>query len=229
MNYMLSATDPVGMSFWLISMAMVAATVFFLIERDRVSGKWKTSLTVAGLVTLIAAVHYFYMRDVWVSTGESPTVYRYIDWLLTVPLLIIEFYLILSAITKVPTGVFWRLLAGSLIMLIAGFAGEVNPDYLVSGFVVGMLGWLWIMYEIFMGEASKINAASGNAIAQKAYSAMRMLVTVGWAVYPLGYVFGYFMGATNPDTLNLIYNVADLWNKIAFGLVIWAAAVASSE
>tara|TARA_B110000483_G_scaffold77522_1_gene96516 strand:+ start:7697 stop:8329 length:633 start_codon:yes stop_codon:yes gene_type:complete len=210
-------------------MAMVAATVFFLIERDRVSGKWKTSLTVAGLVTLIAAVHYFYMRDVWVSTGESPTVYRYIDWLLTVPLLIIEFYLILSAITKVPTGVFWRLLAGSLIMLIAGFAGEVNPDYLVSGFVVGMLGWLWIMYEIFMGEASKINAASGNAIAQKAYSAMRMLVTVGWAVYPLGYVFGYFMGATNPDTLNLIYNVADLWNKIAFGLVIWAAAVASSE
>ena len=229
MNYILSASDPVGMSFWLISMAMVAATVFFLIERDRVSGKWKTSLTVAGLVTLIAAVHYFYMRDVWVSTGESPTVYRYIDWLLTVPLLIIEFYLILSAITKVPTGVFWRLLAGSLIMLTAGFAGEVNPDYLVSGFVVGMLGWLWIMYEIFMGEASKINAASGNAIAQKAYSAMRMLVTVGWAVYPLGYVFGYFMGATNPDTLNLIYNVADLWNKIAFGLVIWAAAVASSE
>ena len=229
MNYILSATDPVGMSFWLISMAMVAATVFFFIERDRVSGKWKTSLTVAGLVTLIAAVHYFYMRDVWVATGESPTVYRYIDWLLTVPLLIIEFYLILSAITKVTTGVFWSLLAGSLIMLIAGFAGEVNPDYLVSGFVVGMLGWLWIMYEIFMGEASKINAASGNAIAQKAYSAMRMLVTVGWAVYPLGYVFGYFMGAADPDTLNLIYNVADLWNKIAFGLVIWAAAVASSE
>ena len=138
----LSASDPVGMSFWLISMAMVAATVFFLIERDRVSGKWKTSLTVAGLVTLIAAVHYFYMRDVWVATGETPTVYRYIDWLLTVPLLIIEFYLILSAITKVPAGVFWRLLAGSLIMLFAGFAGEVNPAYVVSGFVVGMLGWI---------------------------------------------------------------------------------------
>ena len=145
------------------------------------------------------------------------------------PLLIIEFYLILSAITKVPTGVFWRLLAGSLIMLVAGFAGEVNPAYVVSGFVVGMLGWIWIMYEIFMGEASKINAASGNAIAQKAYGAMRMLVTVGWAIYPLGYVLGYFMGATDPDTLNLWYNIADLWNKIAFGLVIWAAAVADSE
>jgi len=147
----LSANDPVGMSFWLISMAMVAATAFFFLERDRVSGKWKTSLTVAGLVTLIAAVHYFYMRDVWVSTGETPTVYRYIDWLLTVPLLIIEFYLILSAITKVPVGVFWRLLAGSLVMLFAGFVGEVNPAYNVSGFWIGMLGWAWIIWEIFKG------------------------------------------------------------------------------
>ena len=83
MNGNLSVSDPVGVSFWIISMAMVASTAFFFLERDRVSGKWKTSLTVAGLVTLIAAVHYYYMRDVWVGSGESPTVFRYIDWLLT--------------------------------------------------------------------------------------------------------------------------------------------------
>jgi len=94
----LDSSDFTGMSFWLISMALVASTVFFLIERDRVAAKWKTSLTVSGLVTLIAAVHYFYMRDVWVSTGTSPTEFRYIDWLLTVPLLMVEFFLILSAI-----------------------------------------------------------------------------------------------------------------------------------
>ena len=83
----LMADDYVGISFWLISMALVAATAFFFLETQRVSAKWKTSLTVSGLVTLVAAVHYFYMRDVWVSTGETPTVYRYIDWLITVPLL----------------------------------------------------------------------------------------------------------------------------------------------
>ena len=102
----LTVSDPVGVSFWLISMAMVAATVFFLVERDRVSAKWKTSLTVVGLVTLIAAVHYFYMRDVWVSTNDTPTVFRYIDWLLTVPLQMVEFYLILAAVTAVSVGVF---------------------------------------------------------------------------------------------------------------------------
>ena len=117
MDKILEPTDFVGVSFWLISMAMVAATAFFFLERGRVDGKWKTSLTVAGLVTGIAAVHYFYMRDVWVFTGESPTVYRYIDWLLTVPLQIIEFYLILAAIAIVPVAVFWRLLIASIVIL----------------------------------------------------------------------------------------------------------------
>ena len=122
----LKQDDFVGISFWIISMALVAATVFFFLERDRVSPKWKTSLTVSGLVTLVAAVHYFYMRDVWVSTGSTPTVFRYIDWLITVPLLMIEFYLILAAITKVQTGIFWRLMIGTLVMLIGGYLGEAR-------------------------------------------------------------------------------------------------------
>ena len=95
-NLLLDPSDFVGVSFWIISAAMVAATFFFFMERDRAVGKWKTSLSVAALVTGIAAMHYFYMRGVWVETGQSPTVFRYGDWLLTVPLQITEFYLILS-------------------------------------------------------------------------------------------------------------------------------------
>ena len=91
---MLAQDDFVGISFWIISMGMLAATAFFFMERSTVNPAWKTSVTVAGLVTGIAFIHYMYMRDVWVSTGDSPTVYRYIDWLITVPLQMIEFYLI---------------------------------------------------------------------------------------------------------------------------------------
>ena len=225
----LSASDPVGISFWLISMALVAATAFFFVERDRVAGKWKTSLTVSGLVTLIAAVHYFCMRDVWVATGTSPTVFRYIDWLLTVPLLMIEFYLILSAVTKVPAGVFWRLLIGTIAMLGFGYAGEAGWMDAKMAFIPSMAAWFYIIWEIFRGEASQINAGLANANVQKAYKTMTLLVTVGWSIYPLGYFFGYFMGSQDPVMLNVIYNVADFWNKIAFGVVIWAAAVADSE
>ena len=225
----LSANDPVGISFWLISMALVAATAFFFVERDRVAGKWKTSLTVSGLVTLIAAVHYFYMRDVWVATGTSPTVFRYIDWLLTVPLLMIEFYLILSAVAKVPAGVFWRLLVGTVAMLGFGYAGEAGLMDAKVAFIPSMAAWFYIIWEIFKGEASQINAGLANQHVQKAYKTMTLLVTVGWSIYPLGYFFGYFGGGADAVTLNVVYNVADVWNKIAFGVVIWAAAVADSE
>ena len=95
---LLASDDFVGISFWIISMGMLAATAFFFLERGSVAAGWKTSVTVAGLVTGIAFIHYVYMRGVWVQTGDSPTVYRYIDWLITVPLQMIEFYLILVAV-----------------------------------------------------------------------------------------------------------------------------------
>jgi bacteriorhodopsin len=221
--------DYVGMSFWLISMALVAATAFFFVERDRVAGKWKTSLTVSGLVTLIAAVHYFYMRDVWVSTGTSPTEFRYIDWLLTVPLLMVEFYLVLSAVTKVPAGVFWRLLLGSIIMLVFGYMGESGMMGVTMAFVLAMLGWGFIVWEIFKGEASQINAGLSNANVQGAYKAMLICVTLGWSIYPIGYFLGYMGGGADAGTLNVVYNLADFVNKIGFGVIIWAAAVADSE
>lgn len=221
---MLNPADYVGVSFWIISAAMVAATFFFWVERDRAHGKWKTSLTVAAMVTGIAAIHYFYMREVWAMTGASPTVFRYVDWLLTVPLQIIEFFLILSAIAVVKASLFWRLLTASVIMLVAGYLGEVEQGGLLwPMFLIGMAAWIYIIYEIFMGEASKINADAGTVASKKAFHALRLIVTVGWSIYPLGYFLGYTGGAS-PDALNLIYNLADFVNKIAFGVVIWAAA-----
>ena len=225
---MLDPGDYVGVSFWIISAAMVAATFFFWVERDRAEGKWKTSLTVAAMVTGIAAIHYFYMRGVWVMTGESPTVFRYVDWLLTVPLQIIEFFLILSAIAVVRASLFWRLLVASLVMLVAGYIGEVEQGGLLwPMFILGTLAWVYIIYEIFAGEASKINASSGTVASKKAFSALRLIVTVGWAIYPIGYILGYTGGAS-PDMLNIVYNLADFVNKIAFGVVIWAAATSSN-
>jgi bacteriorhodopsin len=224
--------DFVGISFWIISMTLVAATVFFFLERDRVSPKWKTSLSVSGLVTLVAAVHYFYMRDVWVATGSTPTVFRYIDWMITVPLLMIEFFLILSAITKVPSGVFWRLMVGTLVMLIGGYLGEAGYMAVLPAFIVGMAGWAFIIYEIFLGQAGKINADKAPVEVQSAFSAMRLIVVFGWAVYPIGYFFGYLTGAgpeQSANALNVIYNLADLLNKVAFGLIIWSVAVSQSE
>ena len=229
---MLNPSDYVGVSFWLLSAAMVAATFFFWVERDRAVGKWKTSLTVAAMVTGIAAIHYFYMRGVWIDTGSSPTVFRYVDWLLTVPLQIVEFYLILAAIAVVSISVFWRLLIASVVMLVAGYIGEVSAmgdgGSLWSGFWIGMVAWLYIIWEVFKGEASQISASKGTVASKKAFNALRLIVTVGWSIYPIGYYLGYTGGA-DVSTLNIVYNLADFVNKIAFGVVIWAAATSGTK
>jgi bacteriorhodopsin len=222
---LLASDDFVGISFWLVSMAMLAATAFFFLEAGSVAAGWRTSIIVAGLVTGIAFIHYMYMRDVWVSTGDSPTVYRYIDWLITVPLLMVEFYLILKAVGKANSGMFWRLLIGSVVMLVGGYLGEAGYINSMLGFVIGMAGWVYILYEVFSGEAGKAAAKSGNKALVTAFGAMRMIVTVGWAIYPLGYVFGYLTGGVDANSLNVIYNLADFINKIAFGLIIWAATM----
>ena len=220
----LSGSDFVGITFWVVSIAMWASTIFFFYEGMRVSAKWRTSMVVAGLITFIAAVHYMYMREYWVTMGESPVVYRYIDWVLTVPLQMVEFYLILIAAgAAVSGGSFWRLLVGTLVMVIGGYLGESGMISILLGFIIGMIGWAVIIWEIFRGEASQ--AASQNASVSSAFNAMRLIVLIGWAIYPLGYVLGLMMGTIDANTLNWIYNLADFVNKILFGLIIWNVAI----
>ena len=208
-------------SFWLATAMMLASTVFFFVERSDVSKKWKTSLTVAGLVTGIAFWHYLTMSQL-AADGVSPVAYRYVDWFITVPLQIVEFYLILAAVTLVSSKVFWKLLVASLVMLIGGYMGETCSGYEMSGFLVGMLGWIGVLYLIFVGDAAKANSESKNEASQFAFKVMRLIVLVGWAIYPIGYWL--------PDaTLNVVYNLADLVNKTAFGLMIWVAAKKDTE
>ena len=226
---MLAQDDFVGISFWVISMGMLAATAFFFMETGNVASGWRTSVIVAGLITGIAFIHYMYMREVWVSTGDSPTVYRYIDWLITVPLQIVEFYLILAAVRKVPVSMFWRLLIASLVMLVFGYMGEAGYISALFGWIVGTAAWIYILFELFSGEAGKAMKSSGNKALKTAFTAMRMIVTIGWAIYPLGYLLGYLAGGVDTNTLNIIYNLADFVNKIAFGLVIWSCAMQNTS
>ena len=94
------------------------------------------------LVTGIAFWHYLYMTSYFFDTGNSPIVLRYVDWLITVPLQIVEFYLILAAVTTVSKSLFWQLLVASLVMLVGGFLGEAGLMARMPAFVIGMLGWL---------------------------------------------------------------------------------------
>jgi len=225
----LQPNDGVAISFWIISIAMIAATVFFFSEAGTVSSHWKTSLHVGGLVTLVAGVHYMYMREYWVQVHASPIVYRYVDWSITVPLQMIEFNLILKAAGKPTTAAgFWKLLIGTVMMLAFGYLGEIAVLPAWPAFIAGLCGWGFILFEVFSGEAGSSLAGCSEAV-MTSFKNMRLIVTVGWSIYPLGYLFGYLLGAVDDTVLNVIYNIADFINKIAFVLSCWACAKADSK
>ena len=225
--------DFTGFTFFIGSVSMLAATVWFLMQHGQVDKKFKDSMLVAALITGIAAVHYFYMREQWVLTGESPTELRYIDWILTVPLMVVEFALL--------TGVGMRkLFWASVVMLVTGYFGESGVtgmfDAAIWGFISGA-AYFYMAYEvgcltIFGGPTGAVGKAL-NSASGKIPSAGRMLqwfVLVGWAIYPLGYLMGtdagmWYEGMSNIALdMNVVYNVGDAINKIGFGMAVWSAA-----
>merc|ERR1711920_1058423 len=105
-------------------------------------------------------------------------------------------------------------MGGTVAMLAAGYSGE-------AGFVNAW--WGFILFEIFAGEAGKESEGLGGHV-KKAFDIMKFIVTVGWSIYPLGYFFGYLLSGVDDSTLNLVYNLADFVNKIAFCLAIWNCA-----
>ena len=237
--------DPVAFTFFTGSMAMFAASVFFFFERGNVSSKWRTSLLVSGLITMIAAVHYYYMRDYYATTGSNPTALRYIDWTLTVPLMCVEFYLLTKA-AGAKLGLLWKLIIASAWMLVMGYIGEafvpLNEDgsaaagattHSVIYGVLSTLGYVYILYTAWFGEVKQLGDATGDATVVKGIRILAWFVLVGWAIYPIGYMCmpgGWLNIALGWQSSNvdLFYNIADAVNKIGFGLVVYSVAKSDS-
>ncbi len=223
----LNPTDYVGFTFFVGCMAMMAAAAFFFLSLNQFDKKWRTSVLVSGLITFIAAVHYFYMRDYWAAHAESPTFFRYVDWILTVPLMCVEFYLILK-VAGAKQSLLWKMIIFSVIMLVTGYFGEaVYKDQAAFwGFISGA-AYFYIVYEIWLGSAKKLAVEAGGDVL-KAHKILCWFVLVGWAIYPIGYMMGTtgWYNSFMPDgNIDVAYNIADAINKIGFGLVIYSLAV----
>ncbi|MGB5372075.1 MAG: bacteriorhodopsin-like [Flavobacteriaceae bacterium] len=226
----MATNDYVGFTFFVGCMAMMAASAFFFFSMNSYDRKWRTSILVSGLITFIAAVHYWYMRDYWANFGESPTFFRYVDWILTVPLMCVEFYLILK-VAGAKKSLMWRLIFLSVIMLVTGYLGEAvfRDQAWIWGFISG-IAYFVIVYDIWLGQAKKLAEAAGGAVLT-AHKTLCWFVLVGWAIYPIGYMAGtpgWYEGFFGGLSMDVVYNIGDAINKIGFGLVVYNLAVTAT-
>jgi bacteriorhodopsin len=231
----IATNNYVAFTFFIGTMAMMAASVFFFFELSNTSPEWRTSILVSGLITFIAAVHYYYMRDYNLAAhatptlfpdGESPIFFRYVDWILTVPLMCVEFYLITKKAGAKIT-LLWKLIFGSVIMLVTGYFGEaVDPEHAAIWGLISGLAYFYIVYEVWMGDVAKLSKGSTPAV-QKAVGSLLKFVVIGWAIYPLGYMIGtadgqWYSFMKDMGSMDIVYNIGDAVNKIGFGLVIYS-------
>ncbi len=215
-------------------LGMAGASIYFFMERDSLSDEFKSTATVAGIYCGMAAFMYWKMHGFVGLDGnvetllKFPTEFRYVDWVITTPLMLVKFALLLQ-ISDDKKGLVWIMVAADLIMIITGYFGErmlnaSGPGFEVwTLFALGCLAWMFLLFIIY----SSLTDFSRDKVApvRKAFNTMRLFITVGWAIYPIGYMVACF--STDPGAKvarELIYNIADLINKVGLGLVAVAAA-----
>jgi hypothetical protein len=144
----------------------------------------------------------------------------------------VEFFLILRAVGA-KQSLLWKLIAYSVLMLVAGYLGEtLFRDQSILWGVISTVGYAGILYEVWFGSARKLAVNSNDPKLLGAISALGWFVFAGWAIYPIGYMTipgGFLDGIIGVETLDLFYNIGDAINKIGFGLVIYALAVSKSD
>ena len=222
-------------TFFIGTMALTGASAFFFLSLSQFDKKWRNSILISGLITFIAAVHYYYMRGELGPDGSAGdiTSIRYIDWILTVPLMCVEFYLLLKVAGATTTHL-RNLIVASLAMLIFGYVGEAGMGNAALWGLFSGIAYIVIVYMIKFGDLAKLAKSAGGSV-EKAHNTLFWFVLVGWAIYPLGYMIGTadgqwysFMANVGLD-MNVVYNIGDAINKIGFGLVVYAAAVKETK
>jgi sensory rhodopsin len=227
--------------FMLGFVAMAAGTFWFFMERNDLKPELRTIATYAGVITLIASIMYFVMKDVVKFPGgtitaadvESTLPLRYIDWLITTPLLLLSFALVVAMAGPLKKGMVAKLIVADLIMIVTGYLGEIGEPGSVANyvfFIVSVLAWLYIVYVVF-----GVKLLGADAHIERAVTAMKWFVIAGWAIYPLGTATQEIIELSGGEAglaigiAAIIYVIADVLNKVGFGLVAVRAAKISSR
>lgn len=222
---------------------MGAATVFLFLGRSQVFPGYRTAVTISGIVTLIAFYHYFRIFESWeasylvINNTIKPTgiafndAYRYVDWLLTVPLLLVELILVmrLPRAETISRGTRLGLLAAAMIIL--GYPGEIAAAGTTRWvfWALGMVPFLWIVYELFLGLSESISKQPESV--RGLVNLARWVTVLSWSFYPVVYIFPMigFEGGAAKAAVQIGYTVADIVAKVGVGLLVYAIAVRKSE
>jgi bacteriorhodopsin len=222
---------------------MFGAGIFFFAARSQVAPKYRPALIISGVVVFIAGYHYLRIFESWakayvleggqyVPSGVAfNEAYRYADWLITVPLLLIELVAVLGLSRAKSTSLITKLSLAAVAMLALGYPGEVSSDAGTRWvfWTLSMIPFLYILSVLF-GQLTKTVADESGEVRKRLADA-RNLIVLSWWVYPIAFILPMLGigGATALVGVQVGYAIADLTAKALYGVFIYRLARAKSE
>ena len=208
---------------------LAATAVLLLLGTGWVSRSWKVPVALCAIAALIGVGAVFEARAAWLAAGKVPIVYHYVGWAVSMPLQVLALYFYAGRHGRLGLGLFWRLVVVSILMVFVRYLGEAAYMHATLAFLIGLVFWLYILGELYFGRMDEAVRGSLSEPVRRGYFWLRLIVTVGWAIYPLGNFITSFGGYADNGALSVAYNIADFLNRMAFGVAVLAAAVLDSE
>jgi hypothetical protein len=221
-------TDLTAASFSAALFGLLATSVLLLMGSAWVERQWKLVVTMCACACIVGAAAMFEARGAWQS-GAVPVVYHYVGWVVSMPLQILALFFFVGSVGRVRPGLFWRLVVVSVLMVFVRYLGEAGFMNATLAFLIGLVFWLYILGELFFGSMDTVVRDSSVKPVIRGYFWLRLIVTVGWAIYPLGNFITSFNGYVDTGGLSIAYNIADFLNRMAFGVAVLATAMLADK
>lgn len=222
-------TDLTAASYSAALFGLAATAILLLMGTSWVNRNWRLPVVLCALAALVGVAADFEGREAWAVGGGVPVVYHYVGWVVSMPLQVLALYFMVRTAGKLGAGLFWRLVVVSVLMVFVRYLGEGDYMHPTLAFLLGLVLWLYILGELFFGKMDDVVRASSGDYLRRGYFWLRLIVTVGWAIYPLGNFLTAFAGITDDGSLTVAYNVADILNRMAFGVAVLATGVLVSD
>ncbi|MCB1462241.1 MAG: bacteriorhodopsin [Nitratireductor sp.] len=221
-------TDLTAASYSTAVLGLVATSALLLLGTGWVARNWKLPVALCALASLVGVGAMYEAREAWSAGHAVPVVYHYVGWAISMPLQVLALFFMAASVGKLGPGLFWRLVVVSTLMVFVRYLGEAQYMHATLAFLIGLVFWLYILGELFFGRMDEVIRGSLNEPVQRGYFWLRLIVTVGWAIYPLGNFITSFGGYVDDGALSVAYNIADFLNRMAFGVAVLAAAMIDS-
>ncbi len=224
-----ATTDLTAASYSVAVYGLAATAVLLLIGTGWVSRGWKVAVVLCALAAMVGAASGYEARAVWASAGKVPIVYHYVGWAVSMPLQVLALYFFAGQAGRQSIGLFWRLVVVSVLMVFVRYLGEAEYMHATLAFLIGLVFWLYILGELYFGQMDEAVGASLAVPVQRGYFWLRLIMTIGWAIYPLGNFLTSFGGYVDTGAISVAYNLAEILNCMAFGVAVLASAALASE